>query len=313
MELLSMSSSSANFLVLIVCFLAGILLRLSKRLPQETPVVLNGFVFYISLPAVILLQFHDISFSQEAFLPVCSAWLLFGGSVVLFGCMGRWLKIENKTLGALILTAGMGNTSFVGYPLLEALYGSHAIKTGILVDQLGSFPILSSLGIVVASYYSARNVSATKIVRRIFAFPPIYALLLALVLRPFSYPLIWTEFLQRLGSTLTPLALVSVGYQVRLNWKLIHRNSKFLSAGLAYKLVLGPLLISLFYYAVLRVQGEPIQISIVEGAMAPMITAAIIAAEYELNSELATLMVGIGIPISFVTVPLWARWLGAYL
>jgi predicted permease len=40
--------------------------------------------------------------------------------------------------------------------------------------------------------------------------------------------------------------------------------------------------------------------------MAPMITAGILAHEYGLDPELGNLMVGIGIPLSLATVPIWA-------
>jgi predicted permease len=39
-------------------------------------------------------------------------------------------------IGCLILTAGLGNTSF-GFPIIEALYGEEGLKTAILVDQPG--------------------------------------------------------------------------------------------------------------------------------------------------------------------------------
>jgi predicted permease len=39
--------------------------------------------------------------------------------------------------------------------------------------------------------------------------------------------------------------------------------------------------------------------------MAPMITGSIIAAEYDLDGDLAALMVGVGIPLSFLTLPIW--------
>jgi predicted permease len=39
--------------------------------------------------------------------------------------------------------------------------------------------------------------------------------------------------------------------------------------------------------------------------MAPMIGAAIVATEHRLDPPLTTLMVGIGIPLSFLTVPVW--------
>jgi len=39
--------------------------------------------------------------------------------------------------------------------------------------------------------------------------------------------------------------------------------------------------------------------------MGPMITAGIIAMQYDLDKDLATMMMGIGIPISFITLPIW--------
>jgi malate permease and related proteins len=39
--------------------------------------------------------------------------------------------------------------------------------------------------------------------------------------------------------------------------------------------------------------------------MAPMITAGIIAVDHDLNPALVTLMIGIGIPLSFLTLPVW--------
>jgi predicted permease len=55
--------------------------------------------------------------------------------------------------GCLILTAGLGNTSFLGFPIIEALYGQEGMKTAILVDQPGTFVVLSTLGIIVATMY----------------------------------------------------------------------------------------------------------------------------------------------------------------
>ena len=47
------------------------------------------------------------------------------------------------------------------------------------------------------------------------------------------------------------------------------------------------------------------QVAVFEAAMAPMIGGAIVAAQHRLDPDLTTLMVGIGIPLSFLTVPLW--------
>lgn len=51
--------------------------------------------------------------------------------------------------------------------------------------------------------------------------------------------------------------------------------------------------------------GRVIQITIFEAAMGPQIGGSIIAVEHKLEPSLVILMVGIGIPLSFATLPLW--------
>ena len=41
--------------------------------------------------------------------------------------------------------------------------------------------------------------------------------------------------------------------------------------------------------------------------MAPQIGAAIVALDHDLDPQLVTLMVGIGTPLSFLTLPLWSQ------
>jgi predicted permease len=295
-----------NFLLLGVCLVLGIILRVTERLPKETPAVLNGFVWYISLPALILVELHQFPINQDIVYPVSAAWLLFVLSASTFSVWGRIFQMERKTVGTLILTAGLGNTSFVGFPMIEALYGKTGLPVAMLVDQLGSFPVLSTLGIVVACIYSGRTVSVRKIVTRVATVPPVYALTFAFALRPFALPHELLELLTKLGGTITPLALVAVGYQLRWNKVVFRAHWKPLVAGLGFKLVLAPALLAWVYLSYFHATGESIQIVLVEVAMAPMITAAVLVSEYDLKSELGSLMIGLGIPLSFLTVPLWA-------
>jgi hypothetical protein len=51
-------------------------------------------------------------------------------------------------------------------------------------------------------------------------------------------------------------------------------------------------------------------VTILEAAMAPMITGAVLAAERDLAPSLASNMVGLGVPLSLLTVPAWAWLLG---
>jgi hypothetical protein len=99
------------------------------------------------------------------------------------------------------------------------------------------------------------------------------------------------------------LALVSVGLQLRLDQ--LQGNRSPLMLGLSFKLLLAPLLLAILYIGVMRVSGEEIRITLFEAAMGPQIGGAIVAIQHGLNPALITLMVGIGIMLSFVTLPAW--------
>jgi predicted permease len=75
-------------------------------------------------------------------------------------------------------------------------------------------------------------------------------------------------------------------------------------AGLGWKLGLAPLLIFGIGIA-LHIQPTMLTITVLQSSMAPMITGAILAEQNDLDPQLANMMVGIGILLSFITVPLW--------
>ena len=295
-----------NYLLLVACFLLGILLRRSGRLPDNAAAVLNGFIVHISLPALTLTYVHGLKLQTGLILPAMMPWLMFGIGCGFFWLAGRAFGFSRQTTGGLMLTGGLANTSFIGLPMIEAFYGPQFLGLGILIDQLGSYFVLSTLGILVASLYSSgHRINAKAVIRKIVLFVPFQAFVLAFLLMPFEYPVWLDELLKRLGATLVPLALVSVGYQLQLS----HVRGKMqpLIVGLAFKLVVGPALMLLLFAGVLHAQAQMLNVTVFEAAMGPMIGASIVAMDHELDPPLVTLMVGIGIPLSFLTVPAWWR------
>jgi malate permease and related proteins len=163
--------------------------------------------------------------------------------------------------------------------------------------------VLSTAGIAIAALYSSGAVSGRDIAMRVVTFPPLIALVVALLLLPVEYPQWFTDVLRRLGDTLVPLALVSVGFQLRLSQ--LDGTKTALALGLAFKLLIGPLVLLLLYVKLLGARGDVVQIALFEAAMGPQIGAAIVATQHGLNPPLITLLVGIGIVLSFLTLPIW--------
>ena len=108
--------------------------------------------------------------------------------------------------------------------------------------------------------------------------------------------------LERLAALLTPMALISVGLQLR--WSEIHEELRYLLAGLSYKLLIAPLII-LVTYSLANVDHNILRVAVLEAGMAPMITASILAASHQLRPRLAGMMVGVGVPLSFLTLGVW--------
>ncbi len=301
-----------NIALLALCLALGLMLRLSGRIPENAAPVLNGFIINISLPALVLLHVRQLEPSPELVYPVLMPWLMFGVGFLFFRAVGQFVTLTRQSVGALILTGSLANTSFVGLPMIEAYYGNahDELALGVLIDQFGTYMVLSTAGVLVAVLYSGSgNASLTAIVKKILLFPPFIALVVALASARIPSPEGLDEVLGRLGATLTPLALVSVGYQLRLS-ELKGRVGP-LSMGLLYSLLIGPALILSVFSGLFGVGGRLIQITIFEAAMPPQIGAAIVAMEHKLEPALVALMVGIGIPLSFVTLIGWYYVLGA--
>ena len=69
--------------------------------------------------------------------------------------------------------------------------------------------------------------------------------------------------------------------------------------------MLAPALILLLFAGAMRDDWQVLSVTVFEAAMGPMIGASIVAMDHELDPPLVTLMVGLGIPLSFLTLPAW--------
>lgn len=292
-----------NFLLLGVCFLSGILFRKFNKLPASTPDVLNSFIINISLPALTILHIHGVKINFELLIPISMAWVLFGLAAAFFNLIGKQLNWSRSIICLMILVCGLGNTSFLGLPMIEAYFGKEGIPTALIIDQLGTFLVLSTLGIFLVSFNSGSSFNSKSILKRIFTFPPFISILIALMLLPVEYPKELVSVLEKLGGTLSPLALFSVGYQISLSQ--FNSYKLELAVGLLFKLILAPAAIYFLYQFLMGEKGLTFDVTVFESAMPPMITAAIVASQFKLNKELASMLVGIGIVISFLTLFLW--------
>jgi predicted permease len=219
--------------------------------------------------------------------------------------LGRALGWSREVIACLLLTAGLANTSFVGFPLVEALYGKEGLAMAVWVDQ-GQFLVLASAGVLIAAYGSGQGrPSFADMTKKLLAFPPFIAFVAALLLHSVAFPAALKLTLEVLALLVVPLALLSVGWQLRLDTTALAQDGAKTAIGLGVRLLLAPAVVASLLFS-LGQPGRATSVTIAEAAMAPMITGALLAIESGLSPRLAGLMVGLGVPISLLTVPAWA-------
>jgi len=300
----------ANFALILVCLGLGVALRISGRLPEGAHLTLNAVIVNVALPALAFASVRTLSFDAALLFAVAMPWLVFAFGAGFFLLVSRALDFNRPTTGGLVLTGALGNTSFVGLPMIEIFFGREAMQVGLVIDQLGSYLVLSTLGLVAAAAFSGTRATPAEMIGRLVRFPPLLALGAALLCAGMPIPPWIDAMLMRLADTIPALAMLSVGYQLR--FAALAGNRSALAVGLGFKLVLVPFLIAPLYLGLLpETMHATARIAIFESAMAPMIGAGIVAMQYKLNAPLVSLMLGIGIPLSLMTVPAWWYALGA--
>ena len=271
-------------------------------MPEGSHRGINTWIIYLAVPAVALKYIPSVHWSNELLLPAAMPLIVWSGSWLTFFLYAKIKPIDTATRAALTLTAGLGNTSFIGFPLVQGYYGDHALPIAVICDQ-SSFMIMSTLGAAMAMQASASGTAgASAFLKKLLLFPPFIAFLAAIILPRFVDLSSIDPLFDKIALTLVPMALFSVGMQLSIDGWL--ENITSLSIALSYKLVIAPAFFLILILA-LHLKGMIPTISLFEAAMAPMITAGVLAAQYQLNPKLANLVVGVGILVSFITTAIW--------
>lgn len=294
------------FALILAMLALGMAFARLRLLPPTSAEVLNLVVLYVCLPAAVLIYVPRLHVDLSLLGLVATPWLLVAATVALVAACARWLGFRRDERAALLLCVGLGNTGFIGYPMVHALLGECALPYAVVYDQLGTFVLLSSFGLyVVAKYGGDAPPTAKQVALRMLKFPPLWALLFGLTLMPAQPPAWIASMLQKLSNALLPLVMLAVGLSIRL--RLPRDEVKPLAAGLLLKLALLPAL-ALGLSLAFGMRGQMLQANVLESAMPPMISAAALAIAHHLASRLAAALVGYGILLSLATLPAW-MWL----
>jgi predicted permease len=295
--------------IILISLITGFTLKSIGRWKSTSAKMLNDFVIDVSLPALILSSLpkflRETGLRPQDFMLILAPWTLCLIAILFFISLHKMKLINRPQLGLLVATSGFANTSFVGFPMLEGLMGKDVIPLAVIMDQFGTFLSFTFIGIIWITWQNVgKKPTAKQLLGRLVRFPPIWALCLSFILAFTTLPDFFITSCERLGATLVPIAMVSVGLQLDLNLSFLKQEWKPLFLCLLFKLFLMPIFFFFLYSKVFGVEGRILELVVLEMGMAPMITSSVLAMEAGLEPRLGALCLGIGIPVSLITVPL---------
>ncbi len=292
------------------CFAAGLFLQ--WRVPALRSLVawLDQAVLAIFLPALILARLPDLALGADLAVPVAAAWGSIGlaAASVLVGA--RLLGWSRETTGALLLVTPLGNTTFIGLALVEALLGDAQLTRALAFDQLGTFVGLATYGSIIAARWGGHAEDARwgPILLRLVRFPAFLAVLVSFPLRAVDVPVGFDAFLGDLGQLVAPVAMFTLGLRFRVVAVGAARQAAIWC--LTTKMVLLPLVILLAAVIAGGRRDPAWQASVLEAGMPPMVTAGVFAARAGLDEDLATTVIGVGLLLALVTIPVLSLTVG---
>lgn len=214
---------------------AGFLLEKSARLDFRTLTYPSLYLFAPALVFSALMKREvrfDLAMDLFLFMVLYTVVLL-----VITTALGRVLKMERDTRGALALATVMMNVGNFGLPLAYFAFGDEGLDVSILTFVLFSIP-LGTLAIVIAQ---GARATLTEALSNTLKIPIFHAVAAAFLFKglDFQMPPFLLNPIDLLGQAAIPLMLVLLGMQLARTR--LKAQPEFLSLATVIRLALAPL------------------------------------------------------------------------
>lgn len=287
-------------IILFLIMLVGIYARKKQILNEETDKKLSDFLLNITLPCLILSSFN-YEFSQEMLV---NAKLIFMYSVIIHFALifisGIFAyKFEERSKKVLRFATIFSNCGFMGYPVLEGLFG----KIGVFYGSIFNIPFnLFMLSYGTMLYTGKKDIRTLKAALK---HPGIIATVLGILMFTFSIsiPSPLYKALSSVGSMTTPLSMIIVGSMLaEIKFKEIFSGFLVYYASFM-RLIIAPL-VTIIILKLLHADRLLFQISLTIETMPVAVIATVLAEKYGADTKLASRCIFISTIISMITIPI---------
>jgi malate permease and related proteins len=300
-----------QIIILAVVVLIGAIAAKFRVLTIDSKDMLSKVIFNISLPLMLFTNFFRLEATPRLIANSITI-LAISGFVIFFLLFIGWLivkifRLQGSEAAVFKVHSMFGNTIFLGFPLITALYGVEGLLYASMF-QLVSTIIMWTAGVIILS--KGNGASWKKSLRQVIN-PNTVATLTGLICFTLSVrlPDILLKPMTELGSSNTWLSMLYIGAMLVLSnvGGLLKKKNLYLVS--FSRLVLGPSLLIVIFYLIATMTGlapEKLVTSVIilEASMPCMVTVVIMAKEFGSDDRLATGNVFVSTIISILTLPL---------
>jgi malate permease and related proteins len=296
MSLSILASTFANNILPIV-LLGGAGFALGKLLHIDAR-SLGRVVFYVFSPLLIFdLLIQNPLRIDEAFgvisLTVCVVMVM---GLVTF-VLGSLLRLERPVLISVLVTTMFANTGNYGLPLVSFAFGEQALSYAGIYFVTTTF-LFYTLGVLIASL---GHMNFKEAVLGLLKIPTLYAVLLAVVMNAWQIqlPMPVNRTVELAAGGTIPLMLILLG--VELTRVEFSGSLRAMQLSVVLRLLIAPA-VALLLTGFFGIQGSARQGSVTEASMPSMVSATVLATEYQLDSKLITAIIFISTLLSPLTL-----------
>ena len=283
-----------------------------RGLYYQVPLGLGKFLFWVGIPLSIVGFMRRADLSGSLYLAPAVAW-----GAILLGllCSRLWMAARptqwpRPTQGSFSLASMLGNTGYIGYPVVLLLpqLGVGVFGWALFYDALGTLLGSYGLGAILAAEMGGKKLPQghqgqwLSRLRAVGQNPIILAFGLGLGLKAIDLPPWLDEGLYQVAWGIVVLSLVLMGLRIQQlkSWHHLRRAT----AAVMIKMLVLPLAVGLGLTAA-GIDGAPRLVMTLQAGMPCAFSNLVLAEAYDLDRDLSVACVGLSSALLLLTLPLW--------
>ena len=259
---------------------------------------LGRVVFYVFSPILIfdLLLQNRLKIDEAIGVILLTLCVVLSMGIITY-LLGTLSKLDRPTLTSILITTMFANTGNYGLPLVSFAFGEQALSYAGIYFATTTL-LFYTLGVLIASL---GHMSLKEAALGMFRIPTLYAVILAILINAFGLQIpgpVERAVDLAAGGTI-PLMLILLG--VELTRVQLSGSVRAMQLSVSLRLLIAPVF-AMLLAGLLGIGGAARQASVTQASMPSMVSATVLATEYQLDSKLVTAVIFISTLLSPLTL-----------